>query len=191
MAGNVKESTHFSQKGLNVAPGVVVWPCCLYRPLFKPAELWSWTGQKDKWSKYIWTVWLQRNFSNAERKDFSGLSYCVDQWTAICYCYYYYFFLTGKRLLHFNNASSCTRVPSSSVFCGTFSLQCYCVVLLSCLIVSTCNTFHQEMFIHMIMFFLHDFTLKLPVPLFQRVTPRKYSTLSQELYVFHRWGLIE
>lgn len=100
-------------------------------------------------------------------------------------------FLTGKRLLHFNNASSCTRVPSSSVFCGTFSLQCYCVVLFSCLIVSTCSTFHQEMFIHMIMFFLHDFTLKLPVPLFQRVTPRKYSTLSQELYVFHRWGLIE
>ena len=66
------------------------------------------------------------------------------------------FFLIGKRLLHFNNASSCTRVPSSSVFCGTFSLQCYCVVLLSCLIVSACNTFHQEMFIHMIMFFLHD-----------------------------------
>ena len=66
------------------------------------------------------------------------------------------FFLIGKRLLHFNNASSCTRVPSSSVFCGTFSLQCYCVVLLSCLIVSTCSTFHQEMFIHMIMFFLHD-----------------------------------
>ena len=32
MAGNVKESTHFSQKGPNVAPGVVVWPCCcLYR----------------------------------------------------------------------------------------------------------------------------------------------------------------
>lgn len=26
---------------------------------------------------------------------------------------------------------------------------------------------------------------------FVRVTPRKYSTLSQELYVFHRWGLIE
>lgn len=65
-------------------------------------------------------------------------------------------FLTGKRLLHFNNASSCTRVPSSSVFCGTFSLQCYCVVLFSCLIVSTCSTFHQEMLIHMIMFFLHD-----------------------------------
>lgn len=66
------------------------------------------------------------------------------------------FFLIGKRLLHFNNASSCTRVPSSSVFCGTFSLQCYCVVLLSCLIVSACNTFHQEMLIHAIMFFLHN-----------------------------------
>ncbi|CAH3017155.1 unnamed protein product [Porites evermanni] len=26
---------------------------------------------------------------------------------------------------------------------------------------------------------------------FVRVTPRKYSTLSQELYIFHRWGLIE